>query len=185
MSLLCFCCVCCYDGGCLANGKGLSAVAVRMEPAGWWSGGTENPVTASTGSFFFFWCAGSWLPPAFFSSCSGRGSSLAAVCGFSLHVLLWAQALRRADFSSYGTWAQWWRPWPLDHRLSSRDDRFGCCEAWGFSWSELQPASPALAGGFLTTDPPRKPLQLTVRPLPIYYVHLSRLQAIYKIMFSY
>lgn len=69
--------------GCArCNGKGLSAVAVRMEPCGgWWSGGTENPVTASTGSFFFFWCAGSWLPPALFSSCSGRGSSLAAVCG--------------------------------------------------------------------------------------------------------
>lgn len=65
-------------------GRGLSAVAVRMEPCGrWWSGGTENPVTASTGSFFFFffWCTGSWLPPALFSSCGGRGSSLAAVCG--------------------------------------------------------------------------------------------------------
>ena len=94
---------------------------------------------------FFFWCAGSWLPP---EPCGGWWSRGIEKTG-SLHQLTlfllvcwvliaaWAflqlrwsgllsgcrvraspcsgcscfqaRALRRADFSSYGSWAQWWR----------------------------------------------------------------------------
>ena len=47
----------------------------------------------------------------------------------------------------------------LGHRLNS----FGAwaqllCGLWGLPGSGIKPTSPALAGGFFTTEPPRKPL---------------------------
>lgn len=83
MSLLCFCCVCCYDvwmcplqwqrAFCCSCEDG--AVWRMVERRNW------KPSHCINWLFFFFWWAGSWLPPALFSSCGGRGSSLAAVCG--------------------------------------------------------------------------------------------------------
>ena len=136
---------------------------------------------------FFFWCAGSWLLPGLFSSWGGRGSSLAAVCGPLPAV---AALVSKRELSGVRTSAVTARglsddgSGALDHRLSSPD-----AQAWllqgkcGFSGSELQPTSPALAGGFFTPEPPRKHLQVTIRPPPIYYIHVSRLHAIHKIHF--
>ena len=85
---------------------------------------------------------------------SGGYSSLRCA-GFSLQwlLLLWSTGSRRVGFSSCGSWA-------LEHRLSS-------CEAWALllrgMWDlpgpGLEPVSPALAGGFLSTAPPRKSRQ--------------------------
>ena len=33
------------------------------------------------------------------------------------------------------------------------------CGMWDLSRSEIEPVSPALAGGFFTTEPPEKPLE--------------------------
>ena len=73
--------------------------------------------------------------------------------GFSLQWLLlsWSMGSRHAGFSSCGLRA-------LEHRLSS-------CGAWDQlfhgMWDlprpGIEPVSPALAGGFLTTAPPGKP----------------------------
>ena len=105
-----------------------------------------------------------------FSSCGGRGSSLAAVCG---PLPAEAALVSTRELSGVRTSAVPARglrddgSGALDHRLSSRD-----AQAWllrgkcGFSGSELQPTSPALAGGFFTPEPPRKPLQVTIRPFP-------------------
>ena len=76
--------------------------------------------------------------------------------GFSLWwiLLLWSTGSRRMGFSSCGSWA-------LERKLSS-------CGAWTFLLSSmwdlpgpgLEPVSPALAGGFLTTLPPGKCLSI-------------------------
>ena len=69
------------------------------------------------------------------------GSSLQCV-GFSLWLLLQSTGSRCAGFSSCGLWA-------LEHRLNS-------CGTWDLPGPGLEPMSPALAGGFLTTAPPGK-----------------------------
>lgn len=189
MPLLCFCCVCCYDVWmcplhwqrpfCCSCEDG--AMWQMVERRNW------KPSHCINWLFFFFFGVLGLGCRLRFSPAAVVGAPLWLRCaGLSLQSCscFQARALRRADFSTYGRWAQWWRPWALDHRLSSRIAQVWLLRGmWGFSGSELQLTSPALAGGFLTTDPPRKPLQLTVRPLPIYHMHLSRLQAIYQIHF--
>ena len=108
----------------------------------------------SFGLFIYFWLC--WI---FVAACglslvaaSGAHSSLRCA-GFSLRwlLLLWSTGSRRAGFSSCGSQA-------LERRLSS-------CGAWAQllrgMWDlpgpGLEPVSPALAGGFLTTAPPGKP----------------------------
>ena len=104
--------------------------------------------------YFIFGCVGSSLPHAGFSLvvASGGYSSLQCTC-FSLWwlLLLRGTCSRQAGFSSCGSRA-------LERRLSS-------CGAWAQllrgTWDlpgpGLEPMSPALAGGFLTTAPPGKP----------------------------
>ena len=91
---------------------------------------------------------------------SGGYSSLLCV-GFSLWCLLLLQSTgcRHTGFSNCGSRA-------LEHRLSS-------CGAWALllhgMWDPpgpgLEPVSPALAGRFLTTAPPEKPLIVSFNAL--------------------
>ena len=98
-----------------------------------------------------------------FSSCGGRGYSLLQCVGFSLLWLLSLQSTgsRHAGFSSCGTWASV----AVAHGLQSAGSvvvahRLSCSAARGiFPDIGLEPASPALAGGFLTTVPPGKPTE--------------------------
>ena len=89
---------------------------------------------------------------------AARGLSLAAslrCAGFSLRwlLLLWSTGSRRVGFSSCGTRA-------LERRLSSCGSRAQLlCGMWDLPRPGLEPVSPALAGGFLTTAPPGKPLE--------------------------
>ena len=97
-----------------------------------------------------------------FSSCSEPGATLR--CG--------AQASHCRGFSCCGAWALGaWDSVVVVHGLSScgsraLEHRLSSCGAWAYSlcgmWDRpgpgLEPVSPALAGGFLTTVPPGSPL---------------------------
>ena len=103
--------------------------------------------------FLLFGCIGSSCCARAFSSFGERGYSSLRCTGFSLRwlLLLRSTGSRRMGFSSCGVRA-------LERRLSS-------CGAWASllrgMWdlpgSGLEPMSPALAGWFPTTVPPRKP----------------------------
>ena len=91
---------------------------------------------------------------------SGDYSSLRCV-GFSLrwHLLLQSTDSRCVGFSSCGTWA-------LERRLRSCGARAELLHGmWDLPGPGLEPVSPALAGGFLTTVPPRKPPSLCYIPI--------------------
>ena len=63
----------------------------------------------------------------------------------------WASVVVARGLSSCGLQA-------LEHRLSSCGARAQLlCSMWDLPGPGLKPVSPALAGGFLTTVPPRKP----------------------------
>ena len=82
-----------------------------------------------------------------------RGYSSLRCTGFSLRwlLLLWSTGSKRAGFSSCGSWA-------LERRLSSCGARAQLLRGmWDLAGPGLDPVSPALAGGFLTTVPPGKP----------------------------
>ena len=109
-----------------------------------------------------------------FSSCGEGGYSSLRCAGFSLRwfLLLRSMGSRRAGFSSCGTWAQYlWLTGSVvvAHGLSScgsraLERRLTSCGArtyllrsmWDLPGPGLEPVSPALAGGFLTTEPPGK-----------------------------
>ena len=76
-----------------------------------------------------------------FSGCSQQRLLFVAVHGFSLWWLLFLKSIgsRHVTFSSCGAWAQLLR---------------GMQDLPGLG---IEPVSPALAGGFLTTAPPVKP----------------------------
>ena len=73
----------------------------------------------------------------------------ASHCGGFSHCRAWA--LGCTGFSICGSWS-------VEHRLNS-------CGAWPYLLSDMcdspgpriEPVSPVLAGGFFTTEPPRKP----------------------------
>ena len=111
--------------------------------------------------FIYFWLC--WV---FVAACrlplvaaSGGYSSLRCT-GFSLRWLLLLRSMgsRHASsvvvahgLNSCGTWA-------LERRLSSCDARAQLLSGmWDPPGPGLEPVSPALAGGFLTTAPPGKP----------------------------
>ena len=74
--------------------------------------------------------------------------------GFSLEwlLLLQSRGSRHADFSSCGSQT-------AGHRLSSRGTWAQLLRGlWGSSRTRDEPVFPALAGGFFTTEPPRKHL---------------------------
>ena len=77
-------------------------------------------------------------------SCGAQASH----CGFSC---FGARALGRTGFSSCGSWV-------LEHRLNGCGTQAWLLHGmWNILGSGIEPASPALAGGFLTTEPPGKP----------------------------
>ena len=81
------------------------------------------------------------------------GYSLLWCAGFSLRWLLLLQSMgsRHTGFSRCGSWA-------LERRLSSCGARAQLLlSMWDLPGPGLEPMSPALAGGFLTTVPPGKP----------------------------
>jgi len=62
-----------------------------------------------------------------------------------------AWALGCAGFSSCGSWA-------LEHRLSNCGAQaYLLCDMWDPPGSGIELVSPALTGGFFTTEPPGKP----------------------------
>ena len=84
---------------------------------------------------------------------ASRGYSLLHCEGFSLRwlLLLRSTGSRCAGFSSCGSRA-------LEHSLSSCGARAQLLHGmWDLPGPGLEPVSPALAGGFLTTGPPGKP----------------------------
>ena len=108
--------------------------------------------------FFFLNNIYFWLHWVFAAACglslvaASRGYSSLQCTGFSLRwlLLLWSTGFRHAGFSSCGLWA-------LEHRLSSCGAQAQLlCGTWDLPGPGLEPVSPALAGGFLTTAPPGK-----------------------------
>ena len=92
-----------------------------------------------------------------FSSCRKRG--LFSSCG--------AQASHCSGFSSC-------REQALEHRLSSRGTGvLMFCSLWDLPWSGIEPKSPALAGGFFTTEPPGNP---KIRLFKITCIHVCFLR---------
>ena len=87
--------------------------------------------------FFIFGCAGSLLLCAILSGCAGRLLFI-AVCRF----LIAEHRLYVCRLSSWGAWAQLPRG------------------TWDLPQSGIEPVSPALGGGFLTTGPPGKSQEL-------------------------
>ena len=97
---------------------------------------------------FIFGCVGSSLLHAGFSLVAASGGYSSLWCaGFSQRWLLLLRSMgpRRAGFSSCGMWAQLLR---------------GMCDLPG---PGIEPLSPVLAGGFLTTVPPGKSLMTCFR----------------------
>ena len=87
-----------------------------------------------------------------FSSCGERGLLFVAVRGLLIAVasLVVEHGLYSAGFSSCG-----WRD--LENRLSSCGTRAQLLRGmWDLPGPRLEPVSPALAGGFLTTAPSGK-----------------------------
>ena len=110
--------------------------------------------------FFIFWPR--WVFTAAHRlslvAASGGYSSLRCV-GFSLWwlLLLWSTGSRCAGFSSCGMRAQYLWLVGLECRLSSCGTRsYLLWGMWDLPGPGLEPMSPALAGGFLTTVPPGK-----------------------------
>ena len=109
----------------------------------------------------YFWLC--WVFAAacgLFSGCGEWGLLFVAVCGLLIAVASLVehglqgrglQQLWRMGFSSCGSWA-------LECRLSSCGTWAQLLRGmWDLPRPGLEPVSPALAGGFLTTAPPGKP----------------------------
>ena len=105
--------------------------------------------------FIYFWLC--WIFIAACGLClvvASGGYSLLRCTGFSLQwlLLLRSTGSRSMGFSSCGSQA-------LEQRLSSCGARALLLRSmWDLPGPGLEPVSPALAGGFLTTAPPGKPL---------------------------
>ena len=122
----------------------------------------------STGFYFFinlFYLFSFWLHWVFIAVhglslvAVSRGYSPLQYTGFSLRrlLLLWSIGSTCAGFSSCGSRA-------LERRLSSCGPRAQLLRGMqGLPRPGLEPVSPALAGGFLTTVPPGKPIALTFK----------------------
>ena len=98
-------------------------------------------------------CCCTWA----FPRCGQKGLLFIAVCGLLVVVasLVAEHGLQACGLSSWGSRA-------LEHRLSSCDARAQLLHGmWDLPGPGLEPVSPALAGGFLTTAPPGKVPSLT------------------------
>ena len=122
--------------------------------------------------FYFYF----WLRWVFFAArrlslvAASWGYSSLRCASFSLRwlLLLRSTGSRCVDFSSCGTWTR-------NCGLRALERRFSSCGAqawllhgmWDLPGPGLEPVSPALAGGFLTTVPPGKPWWLIFEELKI------------------
>ena len=113
---------------------------------------------------FIYGCVGSSLLRGLSLVAASGGYPSLRCAGFSLRWLLLLQSTgsRHAGFSSCGTWASVVvARGALEHRLSSCGTRAWLLHGlWDLPGPGLEPVSPALAGGFLTTAPPGKPKHL-------------------------
>ena len=126
----------------------------------------ESPVVGNhylAGLFYYYYhsCMYFWLHGVLFAVC---GLSLAAASGaYSLVAVLGflpEAASLVAEHTLQGAWAS--VVWFLGcgDRLSSCGAWASCPTTWNLPRPGIQPVSPALADGFLTTGPPGKsPLQ--------------------------
>ena len=110
----------------------------------------------STSSLLLFGCAGSSLLHGLFSSCREQG--LLSACGAQAsHRRAFsraAQVLGHLGFSGCSSWSR-------EHELSSCGTQSWLLRGMrDLPRSGVEPLSPALAGGFLTTEPPGKLGQL-------------------------
>ena len=111
---------------------------------------------------FILDCAGSLLLHRLFSSCSEQGQSLT---GF---LLQWLLLLQSSGCVACGLQQlQLMGSVVTAHRLQSTGSvvvgpGLSCSKACGIFRSEIEPVSPALAGGFFTTEPPGKPLKFYI-----------------------
>ena len=95
--------------------------------------------------YLYFGSAGSSILGGLFSACGAWASRCG---GFSC---CQAQALGPVGFSSCSSQA-------LDHRLNSGAALAQLLQGmWDLPGSVIEPTSPALAGGFFTTEPPGRP----------------------------
>ena len=102
---------------------------------------------------FIFGCVGLRCCVPAFSSCGERGLLLVVVRGLLVAVasLVAEHGLEACGLTNCGSLA-------LERRLSSCGTRALLLHGlWDLPGPGLKPASPALAGGFLTTAPPGKP----------------------------
>ena len=103
--------------------------------------------------FIYFWLRWVFIAARGISLVAASGGySLLRCAGFSLQwlLLLRSTGSRRTGFSCCGLLA-------LERRLSSCGARAQLLRGmWDLPRPELEPLSPALAGGFLTTAPPGK-----------------------------
>ena len=101
-----------------------------------------------------------------FSSCGKQGLLFVALHGL---LLLQSTGSRRVGFSSCGSRA-------LERRLSSCGTRASLLRGmWNLPRPGLEPVSPALAGGFLTTAPPGKARASDFRSLTLGMAFLQQL----------
>ena len=123
------------------------------------------PTYRYVSSFFFF----NGDPPFWhiYSCISGRSGSL-LLCGLFSRCGAWASHCRAAlsqgtgskagSFSSDAHGLSSCSCWALKHRLKSCGTRASLLRGpRDLPWSGIEPVSPALAGGFFTTEPPGKP----------------------------
>ena len=89
--------------------------------------------------------------PVFSSSCSARASYCGDFSGCRVRVLdAQTSVVEAHGLSSFCYWG-------LEHRLSCCDAQACCSTAmWDPPGLEMEAMSPALAGGFFTTQPPGK-----------------------------
>ena len=115
---------------------------------------------------FYFWLCWVFVAARGLSLvATSRGYPLSRCMGFSLQWLLLLQSMgsRRAGFSSCGMQAQQLWLAALERRLSSCGARAQLLRCmWDVPGPRLEPVSPALAGGFLTTAPPGEPFNCLV-----------------------
>ena len=114
---------------------------------------------------FIFGCVGSSLPRGLSQVAASGGYSSLWCAGFSLRwiLLLRSTGSRCTGFSSCGTWAQ--QLWCTGLVFRGM---------WDLPRPGIEPVSPALAGGFLTTAPPGKS-QFTLYSKPLIPTTLSLL----------
>ena len=116
--------------------------------------------------FTYFWLRWVFIAARGLSLVAASGGYSSLRCtGFSLQWLLLLRSTdcRHTGFSNRGTWAQQWCSRALQCRLSSCGARAQLLRSmWDLPGPGIEPVSPVLAGGFLTTALPGKSPDLSL-----------------------